>query len=213
MASTRPLRADAERNRQRLLGAADELFAAKGLSVGLDEIARHAGVGVATAYRRFPDKSELIDALFENHVARLVAMAEGALEVEDPWTGLVGFLHSAVELNATNRGVKELMFGGAADGTGLLDRIRLQLAPIVSELVRRAQAAGDLRGDVTVTDIALIQFMVSGLGDLGGPHARGLWHRYLSLLLDGLRTPAPQALAVPPITLPQYVETMMASRG
>jgi len=212
MASTRPLRADAERNRQRLLGAADELFAAKGLSVGLDEIARHAGVGVATAYRRFPDKSELIDALFEHHVARLVALAKDALEVEDPWTGLVEFLHAAVEANATNRGIKELLFGGA-DRTVFVARARLQLAPIVDALVRRAQASGDLRSDVTVTDMALIQFMVSGLGDLRGPHAHGLWHRYLSLLLDGLRTPEPRPLAAPPITLAEFAETMTASRG
>ena len=78
-AAPRPLRADAERNRQRILNAAGELFAAKGLSVGLDEIARHAGVGVATAYRRYPDKEQLIRELFEERLGHLVARAEQAL--------------------------------------------------------------------------------------------------------------------------------------
>src|SRR5690349_18328147 len=101
--SIKPLRADAERNRRRLLDAAAELFAAKGLSVGLDEIARHAGVGVGTAYRRFPDKAELIQALFDDRVAQLLALAEAGLADEDPWRGFVGFLDGATELQANNR--------------------------------------------------------------------------------------------------------------
>src|SRR3954447_26824358 len=107
----RPLRADAARNRERLLAAADEVFAAKGLSVGLDEIARHAGVGVATAYRRFPDKTELIDALFEERVGRIVALAEDALAQDDAWVGIVRFLEGALALHTSNRGLKEVMFG------------------------------------------------------------------------------------------------------
>src|SRR3954454_17041113 len=104
------LRADAERNRRRILDAAAELFAEKGLSVGLDEIARHAGVGVGTAYRRFATKDELIDALFEDRIGEIGALAESALESDDPWDGLVGFLESAVELHIANRAVKELIY-------------------------------------------------------------------------------------------------------
>jgi AcrR family transcriptional regulator len=208
-APERPLRADAERNRQRLIAAAQELFATKGLAVGLDEIARHAGVGVGTAYRRFPDKQQLIDALFEDHVARLVAMADEALAHDDPWAGLVGYLEGAVEVNATNRGVKELMFSGG-HGAALVDRTRLRLAPLVQELVRRAQASGDLRPDVDFTDMPLIQFMVAGLADLGGPHAPAMWRRQLGIVLDGLRTPEPRPLAAPPIGLPAFVETISA---
>jgi AcrR family transcriptional regulator len=207
--AARPLRADAERNRRRLLDAASELFAARGLSVGREEIARHAGVGVATAYRHFPDKQQLIDALYAEHVARLVARAEAALEEDDPWEALAGFLGDAVEINATNRAVKELVFGGA-DGAGFIDRARSQLAPIVNQLLLRAQASGDVRADVSITDMPLIQLMVSSLGDLRGPHAAGIWHRCLGLVLDGLRTPDPRPLARPPMTLPEYTETVKA---
>jgi AcrR family transcriptional regulator len=93
---TRPLRRDAERNRQRILAAAGELFAERGLSVTLDDIARHAGVGVGTVYRRFPDKNELIDALFEDRLKALCAAAEAALASDDPWDGLVLFLERGV---------------------------------------------------------------------------------------------------------------------
>jgi AcrR family transcriptional regulator len=212
MASTRdrgrPLRADAERNRQRLIAAAQELFASKGLSVGLDEIARHAGVGVGTAYRRFPDKEQLIEALFEDHIGRIVSLAEEALGRDEPWAALVGFMEAAVELNATNRGVKELMFSGR-QGTALVDnKARRRLVPLVQELVRRAQASGELRADVEVTDMPLIQFMVAGLADLGGRHAPAIWRRQLGIVLDGLRTPDPRPLAAPPIGLPAFVETV-----
>src|SRR3954454_16612818 len=96
------LRADAERTRQRILEAAGELFAQKGLAVGLDEIARHAGVGVGTAYRRFANKEELLHALFQDRVDELAGLAERALEHDDPWEGLKGFLEAAVELHVVN---------------------------------------------------------------------------------------------------------------
>src|SRR5215216_4777906 len=106
MATTeKPLRADAERNRRRILDAAADLFADKGLSVGLDEIAHHAGVGVGTAYRRFPDKRQLIEALFDERLDRLVELAERGLAADDAWEGLTGFLEQATELQIANRGL------------------------------------------------------------------------------------------------------------
>jgi AcrR family transcriptional regulator len=208
----RPLRADAERNRRRLLDAADELLAEKGLSVGLDEIARHAGVGVATAYRRFPDKALLVDTLLEERVERIAALAEEALEADDPWEGLVQYLEAAVELHSTHRGVKELMFG-AGHRQSRVARVGQRMAPLTEQLVRRAQASGQLRADVELTDIALIQRMVSALGELRGPHAPGLWRRYLRIVIDGLRTPEPGPLGPPPLTTHELVETVAASRG
>src|SRR5215207_11651643 len=85
MSTIRPLRADAERNRARILAAAAEVFAERGLDVSLDDIAAHAGVGVGTVYRRFPDKEALIDALCEDKIDRAVALADDALEIQDPW--------------------------------------------------------------------------------------------------------------------------------
>ena len=98
--SSARLRRDAALNRERLLQAASELFAAKGLDTSLDDIARAAGVGVATAYRRFPRKDDLIDALFEQRVQDLVDLASRAAEAEDPWDGLVTFLEHMVAAQA-----------------------------------------------------------------------------------------------------------------
>src|SRR6188768_1525257 len=88
----RPLRSDAERNRQRILQAAEEVFAARGLDASLDDIAAAAGVGVGTVYRRFPDKDALIDALFEDKIRRVHALAEAGLTEPDPWEALAGFM-------------------------------------------------------------------------------------------------------------------------
>src|SRR5215217_2448988 len=92
MSTTRPLRADAERNRSRILADAAEAFAERGLDVSLDDIAAHAGVGVGTVYRRLPDKDALIDALFEAKIDAAVALADAALQVEEPWEGLGTFI-------------------------------------------------------------------------------------------------------------------------
>src|SRR4051794_39660878 len=105
----RPLRADAARNRARLLEAARALFAERGLAVTMDEIARHAGVGVGTAYRRFASREELIAALFDDRIEQVIANAERALEDPDPWHGLVAFLEGQTAMQAEDRGLKELL--------------------------------------------------------------------------------------------------------
>src|ERR687896_812852 len=97
-----PLRADAERNRQRLLAAAKDLFAERGLDVTLDEVARHAGVGTGTAYRRFPNKDALIDALKVDRIGELRALAQECLEEQDPWVGLTGYFERALALQAAD---------------------------------------------------------------------------------------------------------------
>src|SRR3954466_1605757 len=105
----RPLRKDAERNRQRLLAAARELFAECGLDVTLNDIAHHAGVGIGTAYRRFANKGEVIDALFEEGLQNLAAVAHDALEDPDAWQGLVMFLERSLHLQFGDRGLNQLM--------------------------------------------------------------------------------------------------------
>ncbi len=182
---TKPLRADAERNRQRLLEAARELFAERGLVVGLDEIAHHAGVGVGTAYRRFPCKSDLIDALFEDRVAALIAAAELGLAEEDPWAGLVTWMTAAVELHATDLALKEMVFG-AAGGEERVAGVRERLAPLVYEIAARAHASGQLRADVAATDLPLLQFTIAGVSRFDAPGLE-LWRRMLAVVLEGLR--------------------------
>jgi AcrR family transcriptional regulator len=200
MATQKTLRADAERNRQRVLDAAADLFAAKGLAVGLDEIARHAGVGVGTAYRRFPDKRKLIEELYEDRVARMVALAERALAADDAWEGLVGFIEQATEHQIANRGLREFVFG-SDEGTARAARTRARVAPLTERLVRRAQESGDLRGDVVASDVLLFQFMIGSAAELATTRAPELWRRYLAMVLDGLRTPDPHPLPQPGLSI------------
>ncbi|HEY0639498.1 MAG TPA: helix-turn-helix domain-containing protein [Pseudonocardiaceae bacterium] len=198
----RPLRADAERNRRRILRAADDLFTSRGLDVGLDEIARHAGVGTATVYRRFPDKTELVRALFEERLDRLHELAEKAAAHEDPWHGLVLLVESFVAVQIADRGLKDVIFGEAGDWSAFRER-RERLVPIAEFVLRRAQAAGVVRDDLELTDLAVAQLLLGQVGALTEATNPGGWRRQLTLLLDALRphrdAPTPLPAAAPTV--------------
>src|SRR5690242_15242112 len=132
-ASARPLRADAERNRLRILQAAAEVFARRGLDAGLDEIARHAGVGTGTVYRRFPDKSLLVEALVEQRMAAIEELAERSLAAADAWAGIAGFLEGFVERLVADRALTDMLFTDCGDNQALVDR-RSRLGLILDEL-------------------------------------------------------------------------------
>jgi AcrR family transcriptional regulator len=200
--TVRPLRRDAERNRQRILEAASKAFNERGLEVGLDEIARYAGVGVGTVYRRFRTKEELVEALFMNRLDEVAAIADDAFEAADPWSGLVSFMERMAELMAGDLGLRQmLMF--AAYGRDLVAIARQRNAPLVERLVQRAQAAGQLRADVRPTDIPFIVFMLTEATRLVNAANPDIWRRYLTLILDGMRpgregvTPLPVAALLP----------------
>jgi AcrR family transcriptional regulator len=209
----RPLRRDAERNRQRILGAARVVFAERGLSASHDDIAREAGVGVGTVYRRFPDKEQLIDALFEDGMQEMVAVAEEALAITDPWEGFVHFMVRGQELQSANRGLKELVLNGDQHGAARVSRARSRIAPIVEQLLVRAQDAGAVRDDVVVTDIPMMQVAVGAIVDATRDIAPEAWRRTVTVLLDGLR-PARRTtrpFTAPPLTLDQFDAAMHAS--
>ena len=196
----RPLRRDAERNRRRILLAAADAFAEGGLSVTMDEIARRAGVGVGTVYRRFPDKEMLIEALFEQRLDDLVGLAEDALALEDAWEGIVRFFESFIAVQAADRGLKEVVLG-TAHGQERVRHARGRIAPVVGALIERAQAQGELRADVVGTDLGLVQFMVAALIDYTADVEPEVWRRQLAIVLDGLRTrrDGPSPLPAPPL--------------
>jgi AcrR family transcriptional regulator len=208
----RPLRRDAERNRQRILEAAREAFAHDGLSVTLDEIGRRAGVGVGTVYRRFPDKEQLIEALFEDRMNEFVALADECLGFEDAWDGLVHFLDRAVQEQACDRGFKEVALSGSV-GFARCSRARDLMLPLVSQLVSRAQVAGVLRPDLAPTDLPLIQLMLGFISECTRDVDPEIWRRYLGILTDGLRTrrDQPTPLARGPLTPEQTQLTMQAA--
>ena len=181
----KPLRVDAERNRQRILDAARELFAERGLGVTLNDIAHHAGVGVGTVYRRFPDKTKLIDDLFEQRIEDLVGFMDEAVADPDPWHGITVFLERALELQASDRGVKELLTG-MPDGLERLSRIRDRLFPLGAQVVRRAHESGQLRQDIEPQDLPIVQLMITTLIDAARDVDPDLWRRYLQIVLRGL---------------------------
>src|SRR5579875_2368200 len=176
----KPLRKDAERNRRRILDAARELFAERGLGVTLNDIAHHAGVGVGTVYRRFPDKTKLVDDLFEQRYAQMGALMDRAVADPDPWRGVVAFLEGALELQSRDRALHELVCA-MPDGLDRVRRMRDELLPRGAELVRRAREAGDLYPDIEATDMAVFQLMVGAVIDAAGEVEPGLWRRYLGI--------------------------------
>jgi AcrR family transcriptional regulator len=183
---TRPLRADAERNRERILRAADDLFTRRGLDVGLDEIARHAQVGVGTVYRRFRDRNELIAALLDDRIDRIRELTERAAAHPDPWTALVTFVESMVAMQVADRGLKEVIFGQVGAWDTFRER-REKILPIAEAVLRRAQEAGVVRDDLELTDLAVTQLMLGQLGVLAAGANPDLWRRQLHIVLDGIR--------------------------
>jgi AcrR family transcriptional regulator len=182
----RPLRRDAERNRHRILTAAAGLIAEHGLSVSHDQIAKAADVAVGTVYRRFPEKSSLIEALYSDQVDAVVASARAALEIPDPWQALVTFMTQILQFQAGNRGLQELS-SGAPDGLALASHARSQIAPVVTELLARAHEAGVVRPDVMEPDLALVPIMIGAIIHRARHVDPGLWRRTLAIVLDGLR--------------------------
>ncbi len=183
--SCRPLRADAARNRERILEAAGEVFAERGLDATLDDVAQKAGLGVGTVYRRFPSKEDLVEALFEKAVHEVVALAEEAEAKENSWDGLVWFLEGATEMQAKDLGLRDVILHGGS-GRDRVSLARRKIVPPVTHLVERAQRDGHLRPDLLATDIPIIELMVSSVAAYTSSVAPDLWRRYLSIVLDGL---------------------------
>ena len=212
-AGDRPLRRDAERNRRRILAAAAEVLSERGLDATLDDVARAAGVGVGTVYRRFPDKESLIEELFRDRIDAMVATAEQALTEPDPWQALVSYLDFAIALMAGNMGLRQLLMFSTY-GKERITYARDQMRPVITRLVQRAQASGDLRPDFAGTDVKMIIFMLSSVAEYASVSRPDLWRRYLALLIDGLR-PARDTvseLPTPPPTA-EDIEAAMCSHS
>jgi AcrR family transcriptional regulator len=207
--SERPLRRDAERNRQRILDAARVLFAERGLGISLDDIARHAGVGVGTVYRRFPDKEQLIDALFEDRLGEILAVATASLEMSDPWEALVHFLERSMELQVEDRALKELLLG-TTTAHARIEQGRSQIQPIVETILNRARQEGVVREDFTVADLLLLQHAIGEAAEYTRDVAPEVWRRIMLITLDGLRPDRrrPSPMPVPPLDDEQVVCTM-----
>ncbi len=183
----RPLRADARRNREKLLAAAAEVFGESGLESQVEDIARRAGVGVGTVYRHFPTKDALVTALAEAHFERLADTMEAALAQEgDPWEIFTSAIWRAAEAGAEDAAWCELIAGHPTAIAGAA-RGQQRLGIATTALIERARAAGAMRADATVQDV---RAMMCGLGHVATAQRAGAamdWRRYLEVALDGLR--------------------------
>jgi AcrR family transcriptional regulator len=207
--TSRSLRKDAELNRQRLLAAADELFAKYGLDVTLNDIAHHAGVGVGTAYRRFANKQQVIDALFERRLDEVAAMADEALADPDAWQGLTMFLERSLQMQMEDRGLTEIL-NNPQLGQHRVDEARDRIAPLVSAIVERAREEGVLRSDFDSTDAIFLQVALAAVIDKTRGISPVLYRRYLMMFLDGIRSDKGtlSELPVPPLSVDQTHRSM-----
>ena len=184
-AAVRPLRADARRNRERVLTAARTVFAEQGREAQMDDVARHAEVGVGTVYRHFPTKEALIEALAVDSFERVTAKAVEALAIEDPWEALTSTLWAGAEILASDRSLSELLAlipGPTLHGLPVEE----ELNSAMTELIRRAQDAGALRPDVILDDIPML---MCGIGSATRKEHRcpDAWRRHMTIVIDGLR--------------------------
>jgi AcrR family transcriptional regulator len=199
VAPGRPLRADAARNRALILDAARAAFAEGGLDVGVEEIARRAGVGKGTLYRRFPTKEALVCAIFDDILEEVEALSRETDEEPDAREAFAHYLSTSARMQASNQGfydvVSQRMGASALTPEQRRDFIAVAAAPL-----QRAQAAGCVREDLVPEDIQLMLRMLGAVTRpaMDGSPMHDRWQRYLGLLLDSLRPGAATPLPAGP---------------
>lgn len=203
---TRRLRIDAERNRGRILEAAQAAFAERGLDVPLGEVAAHAGVGIATLYRRFPTRDDLIAACFERRLAEYARAAEEALEAPDGWSGFRTYVERICAMQAADRGLKDVLTRTFQDAKAL-EAHRARGYELSVRLIERAQAEGGLRSDFVPEDLVLLLMANAGVVQGTGEAAPDAWRRFVGFMLDGCRTE--DASALPPAPSPRQMMRAM----
>ena len=192
----RSTRKDSVRNRARLVEAARTIFAERGFGATLDDIARHAGVGIGTAYRHFPNKQAIAALVLSDATEQIAVDARTALAIADPWQALATFFELVSSRQAADRGLYEVLTGqGDADEQA---RIWPEIGTAVTQLFDRAHRAGVIRADAAPPDIAAIFALLGPAFEMSHGIAPGLWRRYLALILDGLRATDRPAISTPP---------------
>ena len=193
-------RADARRNREAILAAAREALCEGGCQCPIEDIAKKAGLGVGTVYRHFPNKEALLDALMEQRFELLAARATEALEQDDPWEAFCDLLRFAAAHQSEDRGLSEVL--SQRPSKGRENAIKSGLTATTEELMRRAQATGQMRKDALIEDVPTI---LCGLGGVIGAHEESMpalnWERFLAIMLDGLAAPGHQKLPKPKATI------------
>jgi AcrR family transcriptional regulator len=198
--SARALRADAERNRERILAAARDVFAERGLDAPLEAIARRAGVGQATLYRRFPSRQDLLVATFGPKLAAYTEAIDRALQDPDPWRGFCDYLTAITRMQRGDRGFRDILTQAFPDARELRAQ-RDRVYHGVAELIERAKATGRLRDDFVPEDVPLLLMANAGVVAATAEHAPESSDRLVGYLLQAFASAA--AGELPPPATPQ----------
>ncbi|NUR57469.1 MAG: TetR/AcrR family transcriptional regulator [Catenulispora sp.] len=195
MTTSRPLRADAVRNRALLLAAAADEFAEHGLDASVADIARRAGIGKGTVFRHFPTKDDLIAAIVLDRIEALGAIGERLLHSEDAGAALLEFLAAAGD----QRRQRDLSFlQEAGDALPEVVQARTRMFQTINALVDRAREHGAIRRDITGTDVILLMCAPNYVTSYVPGASPDLWQRYLAIIFDGLRPEGAHTLPQPP---------------
>ncbi|MFF0044708.1 TetR/AcrR family transcriptional regulator [Streptomyces mirabilis] len=206
-APVKPLRRDAQRNRDAIVAAARKAFAEQGLDASLEGVAREAGVAIGTVYRHFPRRLDLVEELFTAKFTDLLAAAEEAAAMDDAWEGFCFYLEKLCELQACDRAFNDLVSARLpvhALGRGMFERTKERVAQIFCN----AQEQGVLRDDVTPDDLAFVIWSQVGIIQATRAVAPHAWRRHLHLLLDAFRAECAHELPEPPLTPQQFAQTL-----
>ncbi|MCU1426674.1 MAG: regulatory protein TetR [Actinomycetia bacterium] len=190
------LRVDAARNRDRILDAARLAFAEHGTDVALEEIARQAGVGIATLYRRFPTRAELFAAAFEPRKAAYIEATQVAQAEPDPWLAFSGFVRTVSAMQAADCGFADVLALNFPT-TPELDRELRRATTGIGDVIERAQAAGVLRADFVLQDLVLLHMANAGVINATKKYAPKAWERFTTYMLDSFRAPGASELPKP----------------
>lgn len=203
-----PRRRDAQERRDRLIGAAQHEFAARGVDASLEKVARDAGVAIGTLYRHFPTRMDLLLAAFEPRLQEFLVGSKKALELEDAWEAFVYYLENLFRVQAGDRGFNDFLsrrFPGSVD----TERIHDQMCQQIEDVLTRAQQGGQARPDITVADIVNLIWFNGRMIDATTATAPNAWRRQLYLTLDAYRAERAHPLPEPPMTDKQLYDAMV----
>ncbi|WP_371657676.1 TetR/AcrR family transcriptional regulator [Streptomyces sp. NBC_00280] len=187
--AAQPLRSDAERNRERIIAAARRVFAHDGLHASMASVAREAGVGIATIFRRFPTKEELVAAVFADRMDAYADAVAVALDDPDPWHGFVGYIETACAMQAADYGFADVLTTTFPTAKAMEER-RNEAYEGMVRLIGRAKATGRLREDFDPSDLVLIHMANAGVVNATGEAAPDAWRRVVALMIQSLEAPA-----------------------
>jgi AcrR family transcriptional regulator len=194
----RRLRRDAAHNQERIVEAARVVFAARGVDVALEEIAKQAGVGLATLHRRFT-REELTEAVFTGRAAEYLQIAEQAINAPDGWTGFAGYLERLCEIQQQDRSLSDVLTLRMPDYPAV-SQLRDQIYWAQLKLIQRAQREGTLRGDLVPEDVILLLLATGGIISATAGTAPHSWRRTFALITASMRADHAQPLPAPPTT-------------